>query len=191
MKIEQILPFYRRLVERTTLTGDVAIDCTVGNGNDTLFLSNLVGESGQIYGFDIQEEAIASTQSKLQESDAKAPVQLFCCGHEEVESRIPEKYFGKVASAVFNLGYLPGGDKSITTNSDTTIRAIESLLRMMKREGIIVLVVYAGHPEGAIERDDLLSYCRAIPLEQAHVLEYRFTNHKQEAPFIIAIEKRA
>lgn len=191
MKIEQILPFYRRLVERTTSIGDVAIDCTVGNGNDTLFLSNLVGESGQIYGFDIQEEAIASTQSKLQESDAKGSVQLYCCGHEEVESRIPEKYFGKVASAVFNLGYLPGGDKSITTNSDTTIRAIESLLRMMKREGIIVLVVYAGHPEGAIERDDLLSYCRAIPLEKAHVLEYRFTNHKQEAPFIIAIEKRS
>lgn len=190
MKIEQILPFYRRLVERTTSAGDVSIDCTVGNGNDTLFLSNLVGEAGYVFGFDIQEDAILATKSKLSESGTTVHVELFCCGHEQVESRVPEKHFGKVASAVFNLGYLPGGDKSITTNSDTTIRAIESLLKIMKREGIIVLVVYSGHPEGAIERDDLLSYCRAIPLEKAHVLEYRFTNHKKEAPFIIAIEKR-
>lgn len=190
MKLEQILPFFRRVVKSTTSSGDVCVDCTVGNGNDTVFLANLVGESGKVFGFDIQEQAIAKTTAKLSEQNLSEIVELFCTGHENVMACVPDKFHGKVASAVFNLGYLPGGDKSITTNSDTTIRAIESLLEIMKPEGIIILVIYHGHPEGEVERDALLAYSRSIPLERAHVLEYRFTNHKNAAPFIVAIEKR-
>ena len=31
--------------------GDVAVDFTMGNGGDTLFLSKTVGESGRVYAF--------------------------------------------------------------------------------------------------------------------------------------------
>lgn len=191
MKLEQVLPFFRRIIKRTTASGEICVDCTVGNGNDTVFLAELVGATGKVFGFDIQEQAIKNTTMKLAEQNLTSQVELFCTGHENLKKHIPKEFHGKIASAVFNLGYLPGGEKSITTNSKTTIQAVESLLEIMKPEGIIVLVVYHGHPEGKIECDDLLEFSRSIPLEKAHTLEYKFTNHKNAAPFIIAIEKRS
>ena len=50
--------------------GDVAVDFTMGNGGDTLFLSKTVGESGRVYAFDIQEEALTSTRAHLEANGA-------------------------------------------------------------------------------------------------------------------------
>ena len=80
------------------------------------------------------------------------------------------EYHGKITGAIFNLGYLPSSDKSIFTRPETTISAIEQLFAIMAPEGIIVLVIYHGHPEGALERDALLSYCQEIDQKEAHVL---------------------
>jgi hypothetical protein len=88
------------------------------------------------------------------------------------------------------LGYLPGSDKSVVTKPETTISAIQQLLEIMVPEGIIILVIYHGHTEGAIERDALMSYCQDIDQKKAHVLQYRFMNQQNNPPFIVAIEKR-
>jgi len=190
MKLERILPYARVLLERAVSKGDVVVDATVGNGHDTLFLSNLVGEHGRVYGFDIQKEAIEETASKLEEHELRNRVMLFQEGHEIVDQAIPPVHHGAIAGAIFNLGYLPGGDESIVTRPRTTITAIEKLLEMMKPGGIIVLVIYHGHPEGAVERDYLLRFAQTIEGEQAHVLRYQFMNTDTPSPFVVAIEKR-
>jgi 16S rRNA C1402 N4-methylase RsmH len=190
MKLTKILPFTRVLMDMAVGEGDIAVDATVGNGHDTLYLAERVGEKGHVFGFDIQQEAIAATSARLQEHHLLERVTLFQASHDQLIEKIPTVYHGHIAGAMFNLGYLPGGDKRIVTKPESTIHAIEQLLQIMKKEGIIVLVVYHGHPEGAIERDALLHYVKAMDQQHAHVLKYEFINQKNNPPFILAIEKR-
>jgi len=190
MKLKQILPFARSLLESAVTSGDIAVDATLGNGHDTLFLAKLVGENGHVYGFDIQEEAIRNSSERLKESDFLSRATLLNKGHEHISQYIPIQHHGKVAAAIFNLGYLPGGDKAIVTKPNTTISAIEQLLSILKPEGMIVLVIYHGHPEGAVERDKLIEFVSSIDQKEAHVLQYGYINQANNPPFIIAIEKR-
>jgi len=190
VKLDRILPFSRILLEKAISPGDIAIDATVGNGHDTLYLTNLVGEQGHVYGFDIQEQAIEQTKKRLIENQADQQVTLFLKSHDQLTAVLPESSKGKVTAAIFNLGYLPGGDKGIVTEANSTISAIEQLLEIMATEGIIVLVVYHGHPEGAVEKDELMKYVTNLPQDRAHVLHYGFMNQVNAPPFIIAIEKR-
>ena len=190
MKLDRILPYARILLEKAISSGDYAIDATAGNGHDTLFLTNLVGEDGHVFAFDVQEEAIQQTRKRLAENNAEQKATLFLQSHDQLKNVLPEDCNGKITAAIFNLGYLPGGDKSIVTEADSTIAAIEQLLDLMAIEGIIVLVVYHGHPEGAIEKDALMSYVTTLPQDRAHVLHYGFMNQRNAPPFIVAIEKR-
>lgn len=190
MKLDGILPFARKLLEKAVHPGDIAVDATLGNGHDTLFLGELVGENGHVFGFDIQEAAVESTRNRLIENKMINRATLFQKGHEEVYHCIPTPYHGKITGAIFNLGYLPGGDKSIVTHSSTTISAIQQLIEMLAREGIIVLVIYHGHPEGAIEKGELLHYVEQLDQKKVHVLQYQFINQENHPPFIVAIEKR-
>lgn len=190
MKLKRILPFARNLLQLAVGEGDYAIDATIGNGHDTVMLASLVGETGHVYGFDIQQEALESTTGRIKDKQLFDRVSLFQKSHDQLLATIPNKAHGKISGAVFNLGYLPGGNKEIVTKPDSTIKAIEQLLEIMKPEGIIVLVVYHGHEEGAVERDQLLEYCTTLDQNRAHVLMYRFMNQVNNPPFIIAIEKR-
>ncbi|EKN65987.1 rRNA methylase [Neobacillus bataviensis LMG 21833] len=190
MKMERILPFAKNLLDRVVKPGDVVVDATVGNGHDTIFLASLVGETGKVYGFDVQEEAISATSDRLTEHNLSEWVTLFHAGHEQLSDKIPADDHGKIKGAIFNLGYLPGSDKTIVTRAETTIAAIEQLLKMMAPEGIIVLVIYHGHEQGAVERDFLLPYCQQLDQKTAHVLQYQFINQQNNPPFIVAIEKR-
>ena len=191
MKLERILPFARSLLEKAFIPDTVAVDATLGNGHDTYFLAKLASGTGHVYGFDIQDQALQATKERLAKENLSDRVTLIHRGHEEVKDFIPQSAKGKVTAAIFNLGYLPGGDKSIVTKPETTISAIEQLLELLAVEGIIVLVIYHGHEEGAIERDKLLQYVKELDQEKAHVLRYQFENQKNNAPFIIAIEKRS
>ncbi|MFP5114604.1 class I SAM-dependent methyltransferase [Bacillaceae bacterium C204] len=189
MKIDKILPFAKNLLQKAVQPGDIVIDATVGNGYDTVFLAELVEESGHVYGFDIQEKAIVTTQERLVKYCLSDQTTIFHSGHEHLSQLIPDIYHGRVTGAIFNLGYLPGSDKTIVTQPDTTIAAIQQLLEIMAPEGIIVLVIYHGHNGGAEERDSLLDYCQQIDQKTAHVLQYQFINQQNHPAFIIAIEK--
>lgn len=190
MKLDRVLPYAKKLLENAVSEGDTVVDATVGNGYDTLFLAQLVGDSGKVYGFDIQKQALDSCKEKLVKEELSEQVILIHQGHEHIEEVLPASCHGRVSGAVFNLGYLPGGDKSIVTVPETTIAAVEQLLKVLAPEGIIVIVVYHGHQEGQAERDKLLAYVENIDQKTAHVLKYQFINQANHPPFIIAIEKR-
>ncbi|MFA9559101.1 class I SAM-dependent methyltransferase [Evansella sp. AB-rgal1] len=190
MRLLGILPFARELLTRAVYHGDIVVDGTAGNGHDTLFLANLVGEHGKVYSFDIQTTAIDATRKRLSDHQVLDRVELIHDGHENIDKHFLPDHAQQVAGAIFNLGYFPGGDKEIVTTAETTISAIQQLLHSLKKEGILVLVVYHGHPEGQKERDELLPFVQSLPQEQYHVLQYGFTNQRNNPPFIIAIEKR-
>jgi len=190
MKLDRILPFARKLLMQAITDGDIVVDATTGNGHDTLYLTELVGETEHVYGFDIQEEAVKSTTARLKEHHFLNRATIVQKSHDSLQSEIPVSHQNKITAAIFNLGYLPGGNKEIVTKPETTIAAIEQLLKVMVPEGIIVLVIYHGHEEGALERDVLLDYVTKLDQQKAHVLNYRFLNQANNPPFIIAIEKR-
>ncbi|MBB6445774.1 tRNA (mnm(5)s(2)U34)-methyltransferase [Bacillus benzoevorans] len=191
MKLERILPFAKTLLAKAIKPGDAVVDGTLGNGHDAELLCELVGDSGQVFGFDIQETALRNSLKRIEKRDFTDRVTFYQRGHEHIKESIPPQYHGKITAAIFNLGYLPGGDKTLVTQPETTISAIEQLLSIMAPEGMIVLVIYHGHPEGAVERDILLQYAGSIDQKKAHVLQYRFINQINNPPFIMAIEKRA
>ncbi|MBC6309769.1 methyltransferase domain-containing protein [Listeria sp. FSL L7-1582] len=188
MNLKSILPFSHDLLTRLILPGDTVVDATIGNGHDTAFLANLVGVNGHVFGFDIQQEAIEATTQLLTEKHVADQVTLFRESHANMIELLPQQT--EIKAAIFNLGYLPGGDKTITTLADSTIKAIEAALSLLTVGGIVILVIYHGHPEGQTEKSAVLHYTEALPQEQFHVLEYRFINQRNNPPFVIAIEKR-
>lgn len=190
MKLKGILPFARILLEQALEPGDTAIDATAGNGHDSCYLAGLVGANGHVYSFDVQEQAISATRERLSKQGLLERVYLHHTGHEHAVVHIKAEHLSSLKAAIFNLGYLPGGDKQITTLANTTIEAITRLFEAMQAGGIIVLVIYHGHPEGAIEKDQVLEFVEQFPQDKAHVLRYGFINQKNAPPFIIAIEKR-
>lgn len=190
MKLERVLPYSKKLLKMAVAEGDIAVDCTIGNGHDTIFLADLVGQTGHVYGFDIQKEAISATSEQVLNSGFTDRVTLCQESHARLLEQIPPSDHHRIRGAIFNLGYLPGGDKEIVTLAESTITAVEQLLSVMEKEAVIVLVVYHGHPEGQVERDALLDYVTSLDQKKAHVLQYRFMNQVNNPPFIIAIEKK-
>ncbi len=129
--------------------GEVAVDATVGNGHDTLFLAQQVGAQGHVYGFDIQEEALARTRRRLEEAGLRDRVTLLQMGHEHMAEAVPAAWHGRIGAVMFNLGYLPGGsDRTCITRPQTTVPALEAALRLLRPGGVLTVVAYRGHPGG-------------------------------------------
>ena len=189
--LKPILTFAHTLLESALKPGDIAIDCTMGNGNDTVFLAKLTGESGHVFAFDIQESAVENTRKRL-EQDGISPdqVSLIRDSHANLVDYVPAAAFTRVRAAIFNLGYLPGGDKHIYTMPHTTIAGIEALLSILASGGVVVLVVYPGHDAGQKEASDVLDYCENLPRETVNVIAYRILNNPNQPPFVIALEKK-
>lgn len=183
--LERVLPFAKTLLSNVISEGDIAVDGTAGNGHDTLFLAQLVGDAGRVYAFDIQLQAVEATINRLKEEGLEHRARVILDGHEQLSKYVE----GEIAGAIFNLGYLPGGNHKIVTKGETTISAIKQLLDKLKIGGIIVLVVYHGHEGGKEERDAVIQYVSQLPQKYVHVLRYEFINQKNNPPFIIALEK--
>lgn len=185
MKLQRVLQYAQSLLEMTVGEGEIAVDATAGNGHDTLFLANLVGDDGYVYSFDVQKQAVDATLHRLLDNALEHRALVLRDGHENVA-----KYITKpVAGAIFNLGYLPGSDHDIITKPNTTIQALESLLKLLKVGGIIVLVIYHGHEGGKEERDEVIRFANELPQKYIHVLRYEFLNQQNDPPFVIALEK--
>ncbi|MGM0595230.1 MAG: class I SAM-dependent methyltransferase, partial [Pseudomonadota bacterium] len=141
---------HQALAERLA-DGDCVVDATVGNGHDTLFLARCVGESGSVYGLDIQQTALASADRRLCAAGLAQRVSLYHAGHEAMALALPATLQGRLKAVVFNLGYLPGGDKSRTTGSRTTLAALEQAREWLGSGGVISVLAYTGHPGGREE----------------------------------------
>ena len=143
--------------------GDMAIDATAGNGYDTAFLAGQVGASGQVFAFDIQAGAIEATQARLDKAGLLDKVTLFQASHSQLASHIPVRAHGRVAAAMFNLGYLPGSDKTVITRGESTVAALGQLLGLLRAGGAVSILSYRGHPGGRAEHDAVGDYLENEP----------------------------
>lgn len=159
---------------------DIVVDATMGNGHDTLFLAKL---AKQVYAFDIQNQALEKTSQRIQEAGL-SNVDLILQGHETVDQFVAE-----VKAAIFNLGYLPSADKSIITQPQTTLEALEKLCQMLVKGGRIAIMIYYGHEGGDIERDAVLDFVSQLPQQEYTATIYRTLNQINNPPFLVMIEK--
>lgn len=169
--------------------GDIAIDATVGNGHDTLFLAEQVTPSGHVYGFDIQQAAIDSALDKFRQAHIPECLTLIHASHADMSEKIPAALHGKIKAIMFNLGYLPGGDKSVITQTDSTLTALTVAARILAVNGIITLLAYPGHPGGDMETDQVKNWCEQLDTEQFEVSTIYSTEHKDTAPRLFVIRK--
>lgn len=142
--------------------GDSVIDATVGNGHDTLFLARAVGEGGTVYGFDIQEAALDTAYKRLQDEGLALRGSLYHAGHEAMALALPESVRGRIKAVMFNLGYLPGGDKARTTAINTTLAALEQAREMLTPGGAISVLAYTGHPGGREEAEAVKAWAAGL-----------------------------
>ena len=165
--------------------GDVAVDFTMGNGNDTLFLSKAVGENGRVYAFDIQMEALDSTRLHLEENQAPNNYTLICDSHHKVMDYVKEP----IKAGMFNLGYLPrSGKKAVTTLRETTMPAVEAAIELLLPDGVLIVAIYPGHEEGALEGDMLREYFGTLSRFKICASEFRILN-SPTSPYFFLIEK--
>ncbi|WP_294577608.1 class I SAM-dependent methyltransferase [uncultured Thomasclavelia sp.] len=174
--MESMIDFIHNRIEKKHY--DVAVDFTMGNGHDTLFLSNL---ADKVYSFDIQQQALDKTSELL---GNKENVTLILDSHEHVD-----KYVEQIDVGVFNLGYLPNGDHSITTKADSSLIAIKKGIELLKPDGILYLVVYVGHEEGKRESKVIDEYVSNLDFRLFNVGQFKMIN-KELAPYVLMIEKR-
>lgn len=182
--MDTVLTFAKKLLKEKIDKNSIVVDATAGNGNDTLFLTKTSAK--KIFAFDIQKKAIENTKKLLITNSIESNYELILDSHINFDNYIKDE----ITAVIFNLGYLPKGDHSITTTAETTLSTIMKFLNKLKQKGIIVIVVYWGHDEGKKEKDMLLQELSKINQKEAEVLIYQFVNQKNNAPFIIAIEKK-
>jgi mannose-6-phosphate isomerase len=186
-----ILSFAHALVKERVREGDPAIDATLGNGHDTLFLCRLVGAHGHVYGTDIQAEAVEKTRERLgAEGLESSRYTLWQANHADLLEFLPLEAHGRVAAAMFNLGYLPGSDHATITSAETTIRALNAALSVLRPGGIVTAVVYPGHAGGDAEAAAVDAWAAALPQSEVQAMQYRFLNQRNAPPYVIAVEKR-
>lgn len=174
------------IIGNTLRPGDIAVDATVGNGHDTAFLASCVGPSGRLYGFDKQQEAIAATSAKL---SIHPGVTLIHANHADMAANIPAQLHGEIRACMFNLGYLPGGDKRMITRADSTLAALTCAERMLATGGIITVIAYPGHQGGEQETAQVKHWCEQLDTER-HTLETFYSDeHNAAAPRLFVICK--
>lgn len=188
------------LIREVLRPGDIAVDATVGNGHDTLFLVEQVGSSGKVFGFDIQKTAIDSTQAKVdscgagEKAHSSSRLQtknltLIQASHADMADRIPEHHQGKISAIMFNLGYLPGGDKRIITRPDSTVTALTIAKRMLSRNGIITILAYPGHQGGDLETEQVTKWCKQLDEDQYKVGIVYSSENNASSPKLFVLYK--
>lgn len=174
----------RRVLRR----GDTAVDATAGNGYDTLFVASCVGPEGRVWSFDVQEAALAATRKRLDAASDVAPVTLVHDGHENMGNHLGEGTL--LRAVIFNLGYLPGSDKSIITRKDTTLEAIQQSMIRMAPGGVISIHVYTGHDGGSMEREALSKLSALLPYSKWQCMHTFIENKKLRCEHLFLFQKR-
>ena len=165
--------------------GDVAVDFTMGNGHDTEFLSKTVGESGRVFAFDVQQMALDSTAKNLKAAGCPENYTLILDSHHNVKNYVDVP----IKAGMFNLGYLPGSDKTVTTMRSTTLPAIEAAISLMDKDAIILVAVYPGHDEGEAEGKLICEYLSTLSRYKVCATRINILN-SPTSPFFIIIENK-
>lgn len=178
------------VINRHMSNGGLALDATIGNGYDTVFLAHQAGAEGHVYGFDIQAVALANTRQRLQACGLVDRTSLFQASHAEMLNFIPETAQGKIQAVMFNLGYLPGADKTLITQSASTLAAVDAACRLLADRGVITVLAYPGHTGGDLETRSLAVWCRQADCMRQFQSEVLFSDHHHDrAPQLFVIRK--
>jgi hypothetical protein len=169
--------------------GDLAIDATAGNGHDTLFLAKQVVPSGLVYSFDIQAAAINATHNRLLAADLRTSVLLIQHSHAQMLDYIAPEHHGKINAVMFNLGYLPRGDKAVITQSDSTLLALNAAIELLAQDGIITVLAYPGHQGGDSETVQVANWCYQLNPERFSFKTILSAEHKDSAPRLFVVQK--
>jgi len=184
-----ILEMTKLFVGKAVSEGAIVVDATVGNGHDTVFLASLVGEAGHVYGFDIQESALQSARMRIEKSGYADRVTLFHGGHVRAAQLLARDADGQVLAAMFNLGYLPGGDRGVVTTAEATLTALQSICGLLQPHGIITVHIYTGHEGGQSEGHAVMEWASSLPWEAYRVGRYDFCNKERNAELLLVIER--
>ena len=181
----RLLDLQKQFILAHLKEGDVAADFTMGNGHDTEFLSKTVGENGKVYAFDIQEMAVNSTRANLEKAECPQNYTLIHDSHHNCKSYIDVK----IKAGMFNLGYLPGGNKNITTMRETTMPAIEAAISMLDRDAILCIAIYPGHEEGDLEGKMVTEYLSGLDRFTYSIAQIKIIN-SPTSPYFMIVETK-
>jgi glycine/D-amino acid oxidase-like deaminating enzyme len=168
--------------------GDTVIDATAGNGHDTLFLSRAVGGSGRVIAIDIQNQALSNTRQRLEKADAFGVVELYQMSHERLDELNCSP--GTATAVMFNLGYLPGGDRSIVTSPGATRSAVIKASTLLKPGGMMTIVGYRGHSGG---KDETAALTEQVKELDQSVYETQFiegNSADSDSPLLVIVSRR-
>ncbi len=164
--------------------GDLVIDATAGNGHDTLFLAECVGDTGRVLAFDVQQAALDA--ARLQVGSLAGSVEFFLESHAEMASHAA---LASVAVVMFNLGYLPGEDHSLTTVTAETLTALAAAAAALKVGGALSIICYPGHPAGAEEAAAVETWVAAKAAAGWRAVRYGAVGTRRPAPFLLLLAK--
>lgn len=180
-----------RFVRSCLGEGDFCVDATLGNGQDTVLLANQVGETGRVLGFDVQLQAINNTRSRLVTSGLDDRVDLLHQGHEELGQVLHSKGWKALNLIMFNLGYLPGSDKSTVTQAGSTLTALDAAIEWLAENGAISIVAYRGHPGGVEEYNAVLNWMAKVPSDSFFTFCYeRSSLSRKNNPVFFWVSRR-
>lgn len=165
--------------------GAHAIDATAGNGHDSLFLAQCVGNRGRVDAFDIQTQALDATKKRLAEAGLSECLHCHPVSHCRMAEFIPTP----VQAIMFNLGYLPGGDHTLTTKTTESLLAIQAALKLLDQGGILCIMCYPGHEEGKRESESVEQLISSLPQSHWRAMSARSINAPSHAPFTLAALK--
>ena len=174
------------LIENALYEGACAVDATLGNGHDALWLCSLVGKTGRVFGFDVQTEAVERSRARLMEAGVLDRAQLILDGHQNMCSYVEP---GSADVVMFNLGWLPGAAHGVTTQTSTTLQAVNAALEVLKEDGLLTICVYPGHEEGAREREALLGWAQSLNERDFDTMLRCYLNQSGDPPLLIAVKK--
>lgn len=157
----------------------LAVDATCGNGFDSLFLSNL--GFAKIYCFDIQAAALATTKARL---PSTADLELIHDSHANLDQYLSES----VDCVMFNLGYLPGASKQLTTRSESTIAALQAASQKLAADGLISIMCYPGHPSGEQEHRAVSTWLGSLE-EPWQIVKHLAESPKPSAPILYLLSQ--
>ena len=154
-----------------------AVGATAGNGYDAVFLARQVGEGG-----------LMAAEGLL------GRVRLVRSGHEHMERELARLFpalelRGKVTAIMFNLGFLPGSDKAVTTAAPTTVAALDAASRLLACGGVLSAHVYTGHRGGMEEDRAVLAWSAALSPEEWRVLSLSQPNKARNLERLILAER--
>lgn len=189
MKAERLnnaLQFTELIIKSYVKHGYICIDATAGNGYDTEILATAVGDSGQVFAFDIQEQAIETTSFRLKAKGLLDRVNLVNDTHENIREYVT----GQVDFIIYNLGYLPGGDKELSTKKESTLKSLQEALTLLSPIGLMAITCYRGHDGAEEEYEAVMEFVSQLDQIRYNAFKFEFINQKNKPPVVIGVEMR-